>query len=95
MQTKVEAGVVMYTCSLSYLVGWGRRITWAHKQYRECPISAKQNKSWLFDKINKTDEPQARLTKTEIKYQKWNSSYNSESEDIKKITRKYYKQWCI
>jgi hypothetical protein len=57
-----------------------------------------QNRSWFFEKFNKTHKPMARLTtghRDSIlinKITNENGDITSESEEIQKITKPYYKR---
>ena len=56
-----------------------------------------ETKSWFFEKMNKTDKPLARLIKKKVERTQINKIRNekevtTDTEEIQRIIRDYYKQ---
>ena len=69
-----------------------------NEKVKETIVKINKTKSWFFEKINKIDEPLARLTKKKRKKTQINRIRNEKEEEttdtakIQRIMRDYYKQ---
>ena len=67
---------------------------------KQVVVKIKKNKSWFFEKINKIDEPLARLIKKKREKNQINTIRNEKREvttdnaEIQRIIRDYYEQLC-
>ena len=63
---------------------------------KQVVVKIKKNKSWFFEKINKIDEPLARLTEKKREKNQINKTQNEKGEvtidnaEIQRIIRDYY-----
>ena len=68
------------------------------KDIKETTAKINKAKSWIFEKINKTDKPLARLTKKQREKNQINKIRNENGEittdntEIQRIIRDYYQQ---